>query len=434
MKHFADETLFAFLEGVTPIEAGIGEHVGSCDECAERVAQYRRLLETLADPRLWCDVTPIEPSTVAKAAAFAERVAAEAQTARAICAAVLTGPSAWWPQRLTAEGPDAGTAGMVLELLQHMRARLERVPREGLQVTEMALAIAERLDARAYPPHYADNVRGQALRDHAFVLWFMGRFPEARVFADRSAALFATVPCSYYENARLSLVRSLILRNLGEESEAARLCREAGDTFLRLGERSPYVKARMTEGVILYCIGAVQAALDTWLTIEGDAALPELEAVKLQHNIALCRSDLGHPELAIEPLRNCIAHYELLEMSTEKARSRAVLGRVLLATGHAREAHRILREASRELADLGLVYDSMLAAMEEAEALIALGRAAEVPALCREVIARMTAAGIASHAIPALSYLREVESGEAPVTKVGKVRESLRESQRAFAE
>jgi tetratricopeptide (TPR) repeat protein len=427
VKHYDGETLFAFLEGMTPIEAGIEEHVAACGECSAQLVEQRRLLERMGDPRLWQKLPPPPRDAIRELAAFAERVALEDELASSLCDAILTGPAAWWPQRLrTTRG--TRTAGMVRQLLLRTRAYLERTPKEALQVTEMALGVAGELEAGAYPPHYVDSIRGEALRDHAYVLSFLSRYAEALDYAERAARLLETVPFSDCELARVWLVRATVLRNTGEHEEAARLAREAGDTFLAFGERARYVTARITEGAVVYAAGLVARALEIWSSVEGDPALDDVGAVRLTHNIALCHTDLGQPHRAIEALRRCIAELEMLGMEAERTRSRAVLGRALLAAGDASAAIPILRQTSRELAELGLIFDSGVVATEAAEALIAVNAPEEVAAICREVIARFTAAGLAPQAITALAYLREAEAAAArkPARLVRAARASLR--------
>jgi tetratricopeptide (TPR) repeat protein len=427
MTHYDTETLFAFLEGMTPIDAGIEAHVASCDECAQELRGQRALLATLREPRMWAEAPARLSDAARDAAAFAERMAAEDEAAAMLCAEVLAGPSAWWPQRLR-NTDGAATAGMVRQLLVRMRPLIERCPKDALQVTGMALALAEELEPGAYPPHSVESLRAQALRDRAYVLAFMSRYAEAGEHADRAQRLFATVPASDCHLARLALVRAVILRGTRRPLEAVRYARAAAETFLAFGERSRYVTARMIEGDALYNSGAVDRALEIWSSLAGDPAVDGLGAVRLAHNIALCQVDLGMPERAIAVLHGCIAEFESRGLRTEAARSRGVCGRALIGAARPADAIPLLRQTARELAELGLVTDFGLAALEIAEALLALDRVEEVPAVCREVIARFTAAGLAAQATTALSYLREAEAavGERSVRLVRAARASMR--------
>ena len=433
MTHYDTETLFAFLEGMTPIDAGIETHVASCEECAKELRGQRALLARLREPRMWAKA-PMRVSEAARdAAAFAERAEAEEESASSLCAEVLAGPAAWWPQRLR-NTDGAATAGMVRQLLSRMRPLIEQCPKDALQVTGMAHALAEELEPETYPPHYVENLRAQALRDHAYVLAFLSRYAEAGECADRAERLFAVVPASDCERARLALVRAVILRGTRRPAEAVSYARDAAATFLLFGERASYVRARMIEGDALYNAGAVDRALATWSALVDHPWIDRVGAARLAHNIALCHVDLGMPERAIEVLRDCIAEFESRGMRTEAARGGGVLGRAMIVAGRAAEAIPLLRQAMHEFAELALVTDFGLAALELAEALLALDRVDEVPAVCREVIARFTAAGLATHAMTALSYLREAEAavGERSVRLLRAARVSIREMRLAM--
>jgi tetratricopeptide (TPR) repeat protein len=309
-----------------------------------------------------------------------------------------------------------------------MRQMLAVAPANALQVTALAVEVANALDITGYPCDYVVKLRAQAYRDHAYVLAFMGRHPEALDIAERAHRLFDQVPLPEYDLARLALVKAHILRNIERIDEAIALTRGAAETFLRFGDRTRYVNARITEGAVVYDRGLVQQALDIWSTLEGDPALDQNSAVLLAHNIAICYGDLGQPENAIERVQRCILEYEMLGMEVERTRSRWLLGHALAASGRTADATPILRKTWREFEQLDLIADAGLVALELAESLLVLGQSEEVPAICRDIIAQFTRSGMASRAITALSFLREaVAIGQATPSLVRHVYAFLRE-------
>src|SRR5690348_6599963 len=178
MTHYDDESLFQYVEGTSPIASEIESHVSSCTECALEVGEHRDLIATLSDKALW-ETHPAPPKQfVVKVVAFAEQIRLEDERAVEQCDELLTGPPAWWRQRLRKmEG--VYTGGMVKQLLERMRSYLESSPANALQVTALAIEIANALEVSAYPCDYVIKLRAQSLRDHAYVLSFMGRYPEA---------------------------------------------------------------------------------------------------------------------------------------------------------------------------------------------------------------------------------------------------------------
>ena len=430
MSHIDEESLFAYVEG-TSLEAGeIESHVATCRECASEVGEQRQMIAVLADGEVWETAKPTPPSPrqfIVNVAAFAEQARREDERAATLCDEILSGPPQWWKQRLR-KADGALTAGMVKQLLERMRALVSSQPANALQVTALAIEVANGLDVSAYPCDYVIKLRAQALRDHAYVLSFTGRYPEALEFAERSKRLFDQVPLPEYDLARLALVKAFILQSIDRIEEAAQLAHEAGDTFLRFGDRARYVNARLTEGSVMYCGRAYERAMEIWKSIENDPAVDDMYAVRIAHNIALCLSDLGRPAEAAEYLVRCVAQFEMLGMDTERTRSRAALGHTLLAAGKATEAIPALRQTWREFERLDMVADAGLVALELAEALLAIGQSEEVPTICRDVIAQFTRAGMASRAITALSFLREaVAIGHASPSIVRHVHAFLRQ-------
>ncbi len=427
MAHYDDEALFQYAEGTSPIAGEIESHVSACERCSSEIGSHREIVEALQTDTTWNDPAPAPRQFVVDVASFAEKARQEDEHAAALCDDVLSGPPAWWRQRLR-KAENVYTAGMVRQLLDRMRQLINSSPANALQVTAMAIEIANALDIAAYPCDYVIKLRAQACRDHAYVLAFMGRNVEAIDFADRSKRLFDQVPMPEYDLARLALVKANILRWVDRVEEAIVLTREAAETFLRFGDAPRYINARITEGVMLYVSGAVEKALAVWSSLENHPALEPSSAPLLSLNIANCYGDLHQPERAVEYLQRCIPEFEMLGMETERTRSRWTLGRMLMTAGKLHDAAPILRTSWREFEQLELVGDAALAALDLAETLLTVGETEEVPAICRDVITRFTSAGMASRALTALSFLREaVAIGQATPVLVRHVSAFLRE-------
>lgn len=380
----------------------------------------RELLERLRDPLVW---EALESWTASPVPAFGARLESEDETAAVLCEEIFTGPPAWWPQRLR-RTDGAQTAGMVRAILQRARLLSESRPPDALQATLMAEVVAEALEPEAYPRTVVVRLRSLALREQAAVLWFMGRYGECLEVAERSKRLIEWLPCAEWDLARLAQVKASALQNLNRTEEAAELAREAGETFLRFGDRPRYVGARMIEAAALYEGGQVERALEIWRSLEGDRGVDAVGAVRLAHNVAMCVVDLGREvETVVEPLRRCAAEFERHGMLAERTRSRWTLGTALMVSGRIPEAIGVLRTAWREFAEMKLMVDAALAALDLAEALLANEEPNSVPAICREVIAQLTTAGMAPRAIPALSLLREAAAmGRASRTLVQETR------------
>ncbi len=427
MMHYDDEALFQYVEGTSPIASEIESHVSSCDRCSAEVVEQREMISVLATGDVW-EPTPAAPPRqfVVNVTEFAERARAEEEHATTLCDGILTGPAAWWPQRLY-KAQNAYTAGMVKVLLGRFPEILGQSPMNALQVTALAIDVANALDIVAYPCDYVVKLRAQACRDHAYVLSFLGRHPEALDFVERSKRLFDQVPLPEFDLARLALVKGLILRSIDRVPEAIQLAREAADTFARFGDRIRYVNARVTEAAMIFQSGAIAEALTLFRELENDPAVENVTRVRIRHNIGNCHVELSQADRAIPYLQQAVLEFELLGMETERTRSRWVLAQAMVSAGRSREAIPILRQAWREFDSFDMTADAALVALNLSEALLVIGEPAEVPGICRDIVARFSRAGMTSRAMTALSFLREaIALGEATPSLIRHVYAYLR--------
>ncbi|HEY0139454.1 MAG TPA: tetratricopeptide repeat protein [Thermoanaerobaculia bacterium] len=428
MMHYDDEALFQYAEGTSPIAREVEAHVAGCETCARELGGHREIVHVLRTSDVWDESSaPAAPRKfVVDITAFAERARQEESEAKRLCDEILTGPSSWWQQRLR-QAENVYTAGMVKELLERMSDLIETSPSKALEVTTMAIEIANALDLVSYPCDYALKLRAQAYRDYAYVLRFIGRYPDALEAADRSKRLFDQVPLPEYDLARLAVVRASILAELDRDDEAIALTREAAVTFERFGDRVRQLNALLTVGVVLFERGTLDEALTVWQQIVNDPDLESVSRVRVIHNMGVAYSRLGQPTIAAEHLHRALAEFDLLGMDTERTRSRHVLAQTLVTIGKVREAIPLFRECWREFEQLDMVSDAAQAALNLAEALLIVGDAAEVPSICRDVVARFQRAGMTSRAMTALSFLREaVAIGEATPSLVRHVYAFLR--------
>jgi tetratricopeptide (TPR) repeat protein len=428
MMHYDDEALFQYAEGTSPIAREVEAHVADCPTCARELGGHREIVEVLRTSDAWDETSPATAPRkfVVNVGAFAEQARQEEIEAKRLCDEILTGPSSWWQQRLRkVEG--AYTAGMVKELLERMSDLIEASPSKALEVTSMAIEIANALDIVSYPCDYAIKLRAQAYRDYAYVLRFIGRFPEALEAADHSRQLFDQVPLPEYDLARLAIVRASILAEINRVDEAIALTHDAAATFERFGDRTRHLNARLGVGNVLFERGTYEEALTVWQGIIDDPDLESISRVRVIHNMGVAYSRLGQPTVAAEHLQRAMAEFDLLGMETERTRSRLVLAQTLVTIGKVREAAPLFRQCWREFEQLDMVADAAQAALNLAEALLIVGDAAEVPGICREVVARFQRAGMTSRAMTALSFLREaVAIGEATPSLVRHVYAFLR--------
>ena len=428
--HYDPEALIEFAEGTSILRGEIEAHASTCSTCAREIDAHREMISALRDPEVWRSQRPAQgprPERVAALATFKHRLDEEDFAASQLLDESLKGPSAWWTNSLRKSG--VRTAGVVRQLLGRVRAMIERVPPDALIVTTLATEVADALIVTDYPSDFVITLRAQALRDHAFVLSYIGRFREATSVADRAERLLLQTPIPDYEMARLDLVRTSIYRSIERVDEAIALSRRAAAVFERFGDRRMVVTARLYEGAMLFARNEYAPALEAWQSIDGDPAITEDSTrVSIKHNIGLCFSELGRLDEAIAVLTAATAEFDLLGLDVNRARCRWTLGETVRAAGRHDDAIPIFRNSWSEFEALGMEVDAGLSALDLAETLLLTGRTEEVPAICRTLIDRFTRAGMGGSAMTALAFLREtVATGHATPALVRHVHEFLRD-------
>ena len=428
--HCDDEALYRHADG-TPAGPELAAHLAACTRCSEELDAQRHISAALRTSEVWLDdqPRPAAQARLSELAAFSRRLRQEDEEAPEICDDILTGPAAWWATRFAKSGSEP-SAGIVRELLERMRQLLARSPSHALHVTTLAIEIASQLEWHAYPSNFLSTLRGQALRDHAFVLSYMGRFPEALETVERAEELLRRTPVPDFEMARLQLVRANIYKSTDRVADAIALAHESASVFQRFGDRKRYLDARTAEAAYLFQDQSIRQALAIW---EEAAAAQETTTdrtrVGIIHNIGLCHMELGELDQAAIVLRDAMIQFERLGMEVERVRSRWALAVTLVAAERTAEAIPVLRSVQGEFEKLAMESDAALVGLKLAEAMLLAGETDAVPDVCRDVLSRFQRIGMTSPVAPAMQLLEQALAAGCPSPgDVRRVHELLRPS------
>lgn len=439
MIHYDDDALMKYAEGISPNAGEITAHVAVCESCAATLAGHRELADILRTAKVWessgmLRVAPAPPpapaprqsATMRELAAVGRRLDAEESAAVRIVDEILSTPSAWWRTKVMRESSQ--TIGVVRELLTRARGMTTSTPLQAFELTTLAVEVANDLPVAQYPSDLVYATRGHAARDHAYILFTLGRLPEALVATDKADELFRQTALPDYELARVDLMRAEIYALVDRIPEAIALARRAAQTFRSFGDKARWINATVNTGTMLFRNADYHEALAIWQSVINDPKIEDITRLMVKNNIALCRRELGDYEQAVRDLSAVIAEYELLDLDVLRSKSRWSLATTLVSAGRIEEALPIFELTWKDFETYGMESDAALVGLELAEALLVLGRPERVPQICRSILDRFTATGMTSRAITALAFLREaVAMGQAKPTLVRHVRDFLRE-------
>jgi tetratricopeptide (TPR) repeat protein len=440
MNHYDDDALMKYVEGISPTGDEIARHVEICQSCSSALAGHRELADILRTAKVWEESNMLRAVPEAPASAMAPRAAAslrelaavgrrldaEDDVASKLCDELLSTPQAWWRTKLLREGGQ--TIGVVRQLLTRARAMQDTAPLQALDVIKLSTDVADELPFTHYPSDLVYATRAHAARDHAYILFVLGRMPEALAATDRAEDLFRQTALPDYELARVDIMRAQIYGTIDRVPEGIVLARRAAATFRNFGDMRRFINAQVSVGAMLYFNKSFSEALDLWQRLVKEPQIEDVTRIMVTNNIAMCLREMGDYDRAVHHLAIVIAEYELLGLDLLRAKSRWSLAATLVSAGRSEEALPIFDQTWKEFEGHGMESDAALVALELAEALLVLGRSERVPQICRTILDRFTAAGMTSRAITALAFLREaVAIGHGQPSLVRHVREFLRE-------
>jgi tetratricopeptide (TPR) repeat protein len=407
-RHYDDEALIALIENK---RAATDAHIPSCAPCRDKVESFRMIAEHLGDADVWDTRelrTEAVPATIATLRAFADRMVDEDARAALILPELLAGARDEWMPRLIAH-PEWRTAGVVRGLLRAAYDAVMQMPPDAVAMTWMATDIAEHLPALT--PNTLAQLRGAAWRDHAYALYYTGSFAEAEAALTLAETHFSDCVVSEYEQARLGIVRSLVLRAFERFDEATAVASASAETFAFFKDASRQASARLAQVHLLF-------SRSDFVTAEG--VLRELDQqlcdtnefdthARVLGNLGYCARKLGKIEEAIRYQEMSAALHSLNGTVTEVVRVRWNIAVMLAEAGRVAEAYARLTELTPEMERLGMFSEAALNALEIAELLIVEGRYSEVEDLCRRAMAAFERAGLSytTRAMTALAYIQE---------------------------
>lgn len=422
-RHYEDEALVSLLEKSGVEGASRDPHMASCRTCTETLDTFRMIARTLRDRDVWepreLDSQPV-PQTIAALRAFANDMTREDAHAEAYVAALLSGPREQWTANLAAR-PQYRTAGTVRKLIAALDRALDNMPPDAVEITALAVDVAEGLDPAAYASDVVARLRGTAWRERAYALVCVGSYREAEQAVCAAESHFSHCLIDEYDRARLDTMRAVVFRVQDRPDDALAAARRARVTLQQSGDTEKYVSAAHTEALALMKAmrySDALAVLEETLACSGQRISDDARAGLLS-TMGLCHRSLRNFGAAVEHYRHAAALFVELGNITASARLRANMAVVLRDAGRTDDALAQLREARREFARLGMAAEAALTDLGLAEILLEKSDLREVEALCRSAMAQFEAAGVAygAAAMTALAYLREATQRQRVTTE-----------------
>ncbi|HEX5717596.1 MAG TPA: hypothetical protein VF179_15665 [Thermoanaerobaculia bacterium] len=405
-RHPDRDTLERFSRGALSAEQAqwIEDHLRSgCPVCQRKVDDLLWQLQTAAPPaRALAEEEQVWSRLLVKLEHRMELIARERAVAPGLVDELLTRPPG--EREALLQSGRFQTIAVCELLVERSFAEGFQDPGRARELAELAVQVADRLDALVYGRSVVQDFRARA--------WaYLGN--ARRLGSDLKGAEEAISLAEYFseegsadplEEARLLDLRASLLGDQGRLEEAAGLLDVVIDIHEDIRDTHRQGRALISKGLFLAYAGQPEQGLD-WISrglelIRGEQE-PRL-VLMANHNIAWCLTDCGRAEDAQRHLDGMRHLYDGFSDPWTRLRLGWLEARIAVGLGRREEAESKLRELRDTFVEHRLGYDASIVTLDLAALYLEQGRTAEVRRLAEEALPVLLAQDIHREAMAAL--------------------------------
>lgn len=414
--------------------AEIDAHLAACGECQAAYDFFAvhedKVADALSEFDTWEPITG--SATFTALMAYGAQIAEEDRDAEIILKEYIENPirAAW--DALTSKRRYR-TGGVVRKLNAAAHAVHKSKPRIALTFADAAISVAEVLSDDTYPARAVYQLRGAAWKERAKAQLLLGQFPQAHDSLDHAERAYAKTPHNSLGLSLIALLRAGVFYEQGRLDEAMATAERAERGFAHAGDEKRRMDAAFLRASIIFEAGDPTRALPIFhRIIEHGENTKSAEWIALGSyaaaNCEVDRSNLGEASVLFH---RALRTFRELGPERERLLTEWGIARVVLYDGKLADAIRRLRDVAAEFERCGMVTNAALVGLDMADALLALGRPAEIVDLAQHLFSVFTKAGMLTGALSALAYLKEAAATNR-LTKqdVAAIRTFLRRAER----
>jgi tetratricopeptide (TPR) repeat protein len=315
------------------------------------------------------------------------------------------------------------------EVIRRAHALLGSDPERALWIAHLATILAPHVwlgDARMSA---MIELEGDAFREYAAAFLEVGSFARAAEAATLARRAYDVLGLSVKGISILDLIEGRILHELGRTNEGLGMVQRGSNMLLAFhGDKEAYVKGRTIEAALLFKGERYQEAMAVYAAMSDHAREEEdteLLAYVLQM-VGRCRVKIGQFDEGRECIETAIRMFEDMKLFAEVPRVRKGLVEIAVALGRYNEAISELYKMRNAFMALHLPIVAALVELDVVDLLMLSGRTADIPALCRKMLATFNEAGLRRNALMALAHIQALaRDGALESDDVQKVRAYL---------
>ena len=285
-------------------------------------------------------------------------------------------------------------------------------PPRSVEIAELAILLAERLDAEHYGHAVVQDLRarawaylGNARRISSDLLGAEQALAHAEALAEEGSA-------DPLEEARLLDLKASLLSDQGWFEKAAETLGVVIDIYEEVRDPHRQGRALISQGLFLSYAGHPEKTVER---IRQGLALidPATESrlvLMARHNLAWALNDCGRPEEALRHLESFRPCYAEFPNAWTTLRLQWLEGRIAAGLGRLDEAEDRLRDVRQSFVEQGLGYDASMVTLDLAALYLREGRegrGAEVRKLATEMLPIFLSQDVHRQALAALAAFQQ---------------------------
>lgn len=287
-------------------------------------------------------------------------------------------------------------------------------PGRALELTQLGVEIASRLDPAAYGGSRVHDLEARAWAALGNAQRIRSDFREAEKSFQRAERLLKLGTGDPVEKAQVLLLKASLRGNQQRFPEALRLV----DRVMALGRRcaDPQLQGRalIMRGLLFGLANdpepAIRHLTEGLQKVDGETD-PRL-VVAARHNLTLYLAESGRYVEALRLLESARPLYHQIGDQMSLLRLRWLEGKIASALGHFTEAEELLRGVHRELIERELGFDAALLSLDLATIYARQARGAEMRRLAEEMLPIFKSRDIHREAIAALFVFQKAAEME----------------------
>lgn len=306
----------------------------------------------------------------------------------------------------------------LVKLCQRLQAESREAwaddPARAVEMADLSLAVAERLDAGFYGEGLVADTRALAWAHLGNALRIASDLRRAEKALDRAEDLCRMLGSDLLAEAEILGFKASLRNTQGRFDEAAGLLDRSFELYREAGDRHQQGRTLILKGMVIGEDGRFREAIR--LLRRGlariDAGREPRLILAARHNLIWFLNDLGRHQDALAALEQSRPLYLEIGNRMHLVRLRWLEGRIALGLGRLAAAEQSLAETREAFLEQGISFDAALVSLDLAMVHTRRGDASEVRRIVSEIVPVFQAFQVHPEAIAALLLFREASQAE----------------------